>query len=293
MNMHDLPIFPREKVAIVTGANSGLGLEAATFLAKDSGTVILACRNSERGLEAQTIIGKNSRFLELDLGNIASITAFSKTIHYEFPKIDLLINNAGVMHPPFTRTVDGFELTFGVNYLGHYILTLQLLDLIQDIDDARVVNLTSIAAHHPKFLDLENLNSEKGYKKHAAYGAVNLLRLMFAITLDEKLSRNGHTAISVAAHPGVARSNLTRHMPLFVKPLISPFIMSSPRGTIPILHAALSHNVHGGESWGVDGWREMRGNPRLAKINPLALQPELRAKVWAISEKLSGLNFPQ
>lgn len=290
--MQDLPIFPREKVAIVTGANSGIGLEAATFLAKDGGTVILACRNSERGLEAQTTIGKNSRFLELDLGSIASITAFSKTIHDDFSKIDLLINNAGVMHPPFTRTVDGFELTFGVNYLGHYMLTLQLLDLIQDVEYARIVNLTSIAANRPKVLDFENLNAEEGYKKHTAYGTVNLLRLMFAITLNEKLSSNGHSAISVAAHPGVARSNLTRHMAFFVKPLISPLIMSTHRGTIPILHAALSDNVHGGESWGVDGWREMSGTPKLARINPLANQTELRAKAWSLSANFTGINFP-
>ena len=290
--MQDLPIFPRDKVAIVTGANSGIGLEAAKFLAKDDGTVILACRNSERGLEAQNIIGKDSRFLELDLGNIASITAFSKTIHDEFPKIDLLINNAGVMHPPFTRTIDGFELTFGVNYLGHYVLTLQLLDLIQDVEGARIVNLTSIAANRPMYLDFDNLNAEKGYKKHSAYGAVNLLRLMFAITLNEKLSGNGHKAISVSAHPGVARSNLTRHMPFFVKPLISPFIMSTQGGTIPILHAALSEHVHGGESWGVDGWREMTGNPKLAKINPLAMQAKLREKAWNLSANFTGINFP-
>jgi NAD(P)-dependent dehydrogenase (short-subunit alcohol dehydrogenase family) len=291
MNMQDLPSFPREKVAIITGANSGIGLETATFLAKAGGTVILACRSSERGLQAQTIIGKNSRFLELDLGNIASITAFSKTIHDDFPKIDLLINNAGVMHPPFTRTVDGFELTFGVNYLGHYMLTLQLLDLIQDVEHARIVNLTSIAANRPKVLDLENLNTEKGYKKHAAYGTINLLKLMFAITLNEKLSSNGHTAISIAAHPGVARSNLTRHMPFFVKPLISPFIMSTHRGTIPILHAALSGNVHGGESWGVDGWREMSGYPTLARINPLAIQAEFRAKAWTLAKELTGIDL--
>lgn len=291
MSMQGLPIFAKEKVAIVTGANSGIGLETARVLARNGGTIILACRDDVRGLKAQNIIGKNSRFLKLDLGNIASITAFSKAIHDDFPRIDLLINNAGVMHPPFTQTVDGFELTFGVNYLGHYVLTLQLLDLLQDVENARIVNLTSIAANRPKSLDFENLNGEKGYKKHAAYGAVNLLRLMFAITLNEKLSGNGHKAISVSAHPGVARSNLTRHMPFFVKPLISPFIMSTQGGTIPILHAALSEHVHGGESWGVDGWREMSGTPRLARINPLANQSELRKKAWTISAELTGLDL--
>ncbi|MBG94407.1 MAG: hypothetical protein CL793_03975 [Chloroflexi bacterium] len=291
MSTQGLPTFPRDKVAIITGANSGIGLEAAKFLAKDGATVILACRNNERGAQAQTAIGKNSRFLKLDLGNIASITTFSKTIHDNFPKIDLLINNAGAMHPPLTRTTDGFELTFGVNYLGHYMLTLQLLDLIQDVENARIVNLTSIAANRPKSLDFENLNAEKGYRKHAAYGAVNLLRLMFAITLNEKLSGNGHKAISVAAHPGVARSNLTRHMPFFIKPLISPFIMSTHQGAIPILHAALSEHVHGGESWGVDGWREMSGAPKPAKINPLAIQAKLREKAWALSAKLTGSDL--
>jgi len=291
MNMQDLPIFLKEKNAIVTGANSGIGLEAASFLAKDGGTVILACRNRERGLRAQAIIGKRARFLELDLGSVASITAFSKSIHDEYPKIDLLINNAGVMHPPFTRTADGFELTFGVNYLGHYILTLQLLDLIQDVEGGKIVNLTSIAANRPKYLDFESLNNEKAYQKHAAYGAVNLLRLMFAITLNEKLSNSDHTAISVAAHPGVARSNLTRHMPFFLKPLISPFIMSTRKGTIPILYAALSHDVRGGQSWGVDGWHEMSGNPKLARINPLAMSPELRADAWQLSQELTGLSL--
>ncbi len=290
MNIQGLPTFPRDKVALITGANSGIGLEAAKFLSQDGATVILACRNSEKGLEAQSIIGQNSKFMELDLADIASITAFSKAIHDNFPKINLLINNAGVMYPPLTRTTDGFELTFGVNYLGHYMLTLQLLDLIQDVKDARIVNLTSIAANRPKYLDLDNLNAEKGYKKHTAYGTVNLLRLMFAITLNEKLSDTGHKAISVAAHPGVARSNLTRHMPFFVKPLIGPFIMSTYRGAIPILHAALSDHVRGGESWGVDGWREMSGNPKLARVNPLAMQAELREKAWNLSAQIAGVD---
>ena len=114
---------------------------------------------------------------------------------------------------------------------------------------------------------------------------------MFAITLNEKLSGNGHKAISVAAHPGVARSNLTRHMPFFIKPLISPFIMSTHQGAIPILHAALSEHVNGGESWGVDGWREMSGAPKPAKINPLAIQAKLREKAWALSAKLTGSDL--
>ena len=287
----------KNKTVVVTGANSGVGLETARVLASRGANVILACRDDCKGKQTESIVGNNSKYFHINLASIKSITSFVAKITNQFSEIDILINNAGVLAPPYTKTVDGFELTFGVNYLSHFILTLLLINLIKNNVGARIVNLTSIAANKPKKIDFNNLNSEHGYHKWRAYEKANLFRLMFSIELNQRLEKSGYSAISVAAHPGVTLTNISRNMNRFIKPMlpiVAPlFMMNTHQGTAPIIHAAIGDEVSGGENWGVDGVREIRGRPALAKINPLALQPELRNKLWELSAKFSGIDFPK
>lgn len=286
----------KNKTVIVTGANSGVGLETAKVLASKGANVILACRDDCKGKQTELIVGNNSKYFHVNLASTNSITNFVAKITNQFPEIDILINNAGVLHPPYTKTDDGFELTFGVNYLSHFMLTLLLINLIKYNAGSRIVNLTSIAANKPKKIDFNNLNSEHGYNKWRAYEKANLFRLMFSIELNQRLEKSGYPTISVAAHPGITLTNITRNMNRFIKPMIpivAPlFMMNARQGIAPIIHAAIGDEVNGGESWGVDGIREMRGRPALAKINPLAFQPELRNKLWELSAKFSGIDFP-
>ena len=286
----------KNKTVIITGANSGIGLETAKALADKGAHVILACRDERKGKQAESIVGNNSKYFHVNLASTNSITSFVAKISNEFSDIDILINNAGVLHPPYTKTVDGFELTFGVNYLSHFMLTLLLINLIKNNSGSRIVNLTSIAANKPRKIDFNNLNSEHGYHKWRAYEKANLFRLMFSIELNQRLEKSGYSAISVSAHPGITLTNITRNMNRFIKPIIpivAPlFMMDARQGIAPIIHAAIGDKVNGGENWGVDGIREMRGRPTLAKINPLAFQPELRSKLWELSAKFSKIDFP-
>jgi NAD(P)-dependent dehydrogenase (short-subunit alcohol dehydrogenase family) len=293
------------KLAVVTGATGGLGLETAIALAGAGAEVVLAARNPRKGAEAEQLIrtrhpSANVRFDLLDLGDLASVTAFADRYLAAGRPIDLLINNAGVMALPKRQsTADGFEMQFGTNYLSHFALTARLLPLLTAAK-ARVVQLSSMA-HRGGRIRLDDLNYERGYRPWPVYQQSKLAMLMFALELDRRSRANGWGLTSVAAHPGFARTDLITNGPavdggaLFAwgTSLITPFLShSAAQGALPTLMAATAPGVAGGQYFGPQGWQEMKGPPGRGKIESQALDAAVAKQLWAASEELTGVAFP-
>lgn len=288
------------KMAIVTGANTGLGFETALGLAKVGATVILACRNLEKAEAAKAEIlaqvpDAKLEVMPLDLGSLSSVREFAASYKDKYSQLDLLINNAGIMFPPYSKTEDGFESQIGVNHLGHFLLTALLIDLMPDNSDARIVSLSSNAHKFGK-INFEDLQSEQKYSSTAAYGQSKLACLMFADELNRKLKASGKNILSVAAHPGVAQTELARHMPGFLVTLIrwtiAPFITHPvDEAALPTLLAALGAEVEGGDYFGPQGKGEMTGEPGVAVKADHAKDTEVAAKLWQVSEELTDHKF--
>ncbi len=292
-----------DKLAIVTGATGGLGLETALALAGAGAEVILAGRNPAKGRAAETLIrtrydNARVRFAIVDLASLASVAAFAERMLAAGRPIDILVNNAGVMAlAKRETTVDGFERQFGTNYLSHFALTARLLPLLIAAK-ARVVQLSSIA-HRGGQIRLDDLNYVNGYKPWPVYAQSKLAMLMFALELDRRSDANGWGLTSVAAHPGVASTDLMANGPgagggimswisgLAVKAIGQP----AAEGALPQLMAATMPGVAGGQYFGPQGWKEMKGPPGPAKIEPQALDAGVAAKLWAASETLTGVRF--
>ena len=288
------------KMAIVTGANTGLGFETALGLAKVDATVILACRNLEKAEAAKAEIlaqvpDAKLEVMQLDLGSLSSVREFAANYKEKYSQLDLLINNAGIMFPPYSKTEEGFESQIGVNHLGHFLLTALLIDLMPDNSDARIVSLSSNAHKFGK-INFDDLQSEQKYSSTAAYGQSKLACLMFADELNRKLKASGKNILSVAAHPGVAQTELARHMPGFLVTLIrwtiAPFITHPvDEAALPTLLAALGSEVKGGDYFGPQGKGEMTGEPGVAVKADHAKDTEVAAKLWQVSEELTGQKF--
>jgi len=263
-----------DRVAIVTGSNSGIGFETARALALNNATVIMAVRNLDKGQEAAEKI--RSEFetadvsvMKLDLSNLASIQTFTEDFKGTYSRLDLLINNAGVMVPPYSKTTDGFELQLGTNHLGHFALTGLLIDLITHTPNSRVVNVSSLAHAFGK-LDFDDLNWEKRkYKKWQAYGDSKIANLYFTYELQKKLG-NGTSSVTVAAaHPGWTATELQRHTPL-TSAMNFFFAQNTAMGALPTLYAATAPDVKGGDYYGPSGFKEMKGFPKKVASNPLS-----------------------
>jgi NAD(P)-dependent dehydrogenase (short-subunit alcohol dehydrogenase family) len=288
------------RTAIVTGANSGIGLVAARELARKGASVVLACRNTEKGAQALRSIQAAApeaqvEVAELDLASLASVRAFAESFRSSHDGLDLLINNAGLMAPPRGETKDGFELQLGTNLLGHFALTSHLIDVMDGRDDARVVTLSS-NAHKMGRINFEDLQSERGYKRWAAYGQSKLADLMFALELDRRLRAAGSSTKSVAAHPGYAATNLQTAAP----PLLDRLVMrasnifmaqSAEMGALPTLYAATYPGLEGGSYVGPDGIGEFRGHPHLVSPNRAARDEDVAKRLWEASEELTGKRF--
>jgi NAD(P)-dependent dehydrogenase (short-subunit alcohol dehydrogenase family) len=286
--------------AVVTGANSGLGLATAKELARAGASVTLACRNMDRGGDAAREIeaavpGAAIEVAALDLGSLASVQAFAEWFQSAHDGLDLLINNAGVMAPPRLLTADGFELQFGTNYLGHFALTGRLLGAMQGRPGARVVTLSS-NLHKRGRIDFEDLQSEHGYSRWAAYSQSKLADLLFALEFDRRLRANGSDVRSVAAHPGYAATNLQSAAP----PLLDRLVMavgnrvvaqSAEMGALPTLYAATEPGLEGGTYVGPDGVGEYRGHPVPVSPSPAARDLQTASRLWAASEELTGVTF--
>ena len=287
------------RIAVVTGANSGLGLVTARELARRGAQVVLACRNLDKGRAAmggceQAASGAAPELEELDLASLTSVHAFAERFKEKHDGLDMLVNNAGVMAPPRRRTADGFELQFGTNHLGHFALTGQLLPVMKGRDDARVVTLSSTAHKFGK-IAFDNLNGDRRYFRWRAYGQSKLANLLFALELDRRLRAADSTVKSLAAHPGYAATNLQRAAP----PLVDRIVMkvgnaviaqSDEMGALPTLFAATQPGLEGGMYIGPDGPGEQRGYPKVVQPNKAARDEQTARRLWEVSEELTGVS---
>jgi len=283
------------RVVIVTGSSSGIGFEAAKVLANNNATVIIAVRNRQKGDAAVGKIKAENEnadvsLMILDLANLQSVRDFAAQFKQKQDRLDLLINNAGVMMPPYGKTADGFELQFGVNHLGHFVLTGLLLDVIEKTPNSRIVNVSSMA-HKYGNLDFDDLNWEaRPYKKMASYGDSKIANLYFTYELAKRLQNKGSKTIVTAAHPGWTATDLQRHSSLFsfLNPL---FAMKGPQGALPTLRAAIDGNAESGDYFGPDGWQEWRGWPVKVESNELSHDSVIAERLWGVSEKWTGIKY--
>jgi NAD(P)-dependent dehydrogenase (short-subunit alcohol dehydrogenase family) len=283
------------KVVIVTGSSSGIGYEAARVLANKKATVIIAVRNPEKGNKAvEKIIEQNKeadvKVMELDLANLESVEKFAENFKKDYSRLDLLVNNAGVMIPPYSKTNDGFELQFGTNHLGHYALTGLLLEVLLRTEGARIVNVSS-GAHKVGNLDFEDLTWEKRrYSPWRAYGDSKISNLYFTYELDRKLKEHDLDLPVTAAHPGYTATELQRNMGLF-EFLNNIFAQDVSMGALPTLRAATEDGLKGGEYFGPNGFMEMRGYPVRVESNDLSKDEAIAKRLWEVSEQLTGVKF--
>ena len=287
------------RAAVVTGANSGLGLVTARELARAGAQVVLACRNLEKGRAALADVGRAAtgpapELEELDLASLDSVRAFGERFRSKHDGLDVLVNNAGVMAPPRRRTADGFELQFGTNHLGHFALTELLLPSMEGREDARVVTLSS-NAHKFGRIAFGNLSGDRRYFRWRAYGQSKLANLLFALELDRRLRASGSTVKSLAAHPGYAATNLqSAAAPLFDRLVMklsdAVVAQNDEMGALPQLYAATEPGLEGGTYIGPDGPGEQRGYPKPVKPNGAARDGRTARRLWEVSEELTGVR---
>lgn len=294
------------RVAVVTGANSGLGYFTTLELARHGAQVIMACRNQARTepvmqeIRAE-VADARLEFMALDLADLDSVAAFAEAFGTKHSRLDMLFNNAGVMALPLCRTKQGFEMQIGTNHLGHFALTGRLLSLLQSTEGARVINTASMAHNWTKAMDLDDLNWErKKYRKWDAYGKSKLANLLFTYEFDRRLRKAGAGLISVAAHPGYAATNLQTAGPDMAGSKLGHGIMvianklfaqPAEMGAYPQLHAGTMPDVQGGEYYGPDGFGQNRGYPKRVGSNRASRDEQVAADLWALSEKLTGVSF--
>jgi len=290
-----------KKIIIVTGANVGLGFEATKIFASKNATVVMACRSLDKAKEAkQTILldYPNARLdiLQLDLGSLKSIKLFVGAFEKKYEHLDILLNNAGIMTVPYGLTEDGFELQNGVNHLGHFALTAQLLNLIKKTPNSRIVNVSSIA-HKQGKIDFDNyLYENGGYSKMKSYGRSKLSNLLFTYELDRRIREKGYDVKVLAAHPGTSSTELGRYIKpgasshLFLKFALK-FGQPPYLGCLPEVRAALDVNAQGGQYYGPNGFAEIKGFPVVVQSNKLSHDLDIAQRLWEVSEQLTKINF--
>jgi NAD(P)-dependent dehydrogenase (short-subunit alcohol dehydrogenase family) len=289
------------RVAVVTGANSGLGLVTARELARHGALVVMGCRSVTKGEDAAVEIrrvapGAQLDVRKLDLASLESVRAFAAEVTAAHPAIHLLVNNGGIMMPPRTITADGFELQLGTNHLGHFVLTALLLDALRAGADARIVTVSSLE-HRPGRLNFDDLQSESSYDPRRAYQQSKFANAVFGIELDRRLRAAGEPIISVLAHPGWAATNLQTTGPTgVVKALLAVgnrvLAQSADAGALPQLYAATAPDVKGGEFYGPSGIAEARGAPKRVRAVRRAYDEEVARRLWDVSEQVTGMTFP-
>jgi len=286
------------KIAIITGANTGLGLETTKAFAEKNIEVVMACRNESKAEKAKAEIldeipKAQLTILHLDLSSLDAVRSFAEKFKSEYDRLDILVNNAGLMIPPYGTTKDGFELQFGINYLGHFLLTGLLLEPLKNTAEARVISLSSLA-HKWGDIYFEDLQFQKNYDKQKAYGQSKLACLMFAYELDRRLKAQQLSVKSLAAHPGLSRTNLFRHLTGMMKlltPFVYPFTQSAKSGAQPEIKAALDEKLAGGEYLGPSGFQEYSGKPKVVGSNAISNDKEKAKRLWEISEELCNFQY--
>ena len=290
---------------VVTGANSGLGFEATKAFAEAGATVVMACRSEQRGEDAateirRTVRGGNLEVRVCDLADLDSVATFAERLREDVDGIDVLCNNAGVMAIPRQETADGFEMQLGVNHFGHFALTGHLLpELRASESESRVVTQSS-GVHERGEIDFADLNWERSYDKWAAYGRSKLANLLFAYELQRQLDDHEADIVSVACHPGYAATDLQFRGPReagssvrmgLMKVANRLFGQSAERGALPMLYAATSDAVTGGEYVGPSGFMRMRGAPEFQQSNDASQDEGDAAQLWTVSEELTGVEY--
>ncbi|MFI6166376.1 SDR family NAD(P)-dependent oxidoreductase [Nocardia sp. NPDC051052] len=282
------------RVAIVTGANTGLGFDTARMLAARGATVVLAVRDVDKGKQAAARITGDVTVQALDLTSLDSIRSAAADLRAAHPRIDLLINNAGVMYTPRQTTVDGFELQFGTNHLGHFALTGLLLDRLLPVPGSRVVTVSSTGHRIRAAIHFDDLQWERSYSRVGAYGQAKLANLTFTYELQRRLAPHG-TTIAVAAHPGVSNTELTRNTPAALRlPItwLAPLLtQTADMGALPTLRAATDPAVVGGQYYGPGNRGEIRGYPKLVTSSPDSHDQAVQQRLWTVSEELTGVTF--
>ena len=285
----------RGRVAVVTGANTGLGYETARALAERGASVVLAVRDVAKGQRAAARLTGDVSVQALDLTSLDSVRTAAAALRSRFERIDLLINNAGVMYTPKSVTRDGFEMQFGTNHLGHFALTGLLLEAMLPVPGSRVVTVSSTGHRIQAAIHFDDLKWERSYSRAGAYGQSKLANLMFTYELQRRLAAHG-TTVAAAAHPGVSSTELTRNTPAAVRvPLdrVAPLITQTPAmGALPTLRAATDPAVLGGQYYGPGGRFEVRGHPRLVTSSPESYDLAVQRRLWGVSEELTGVRFP-
>jgi NAD(P)-dependent dehydrogenase (short-subunit alcohol dehydrogenase family) len=288
------------RTVVITGANTGLGFEAAAALARRGARVVLAVRNPDKGKAAcAAIVAENSgadlALQQLDLASLSSIRAAADELRATYSSIDMLINNAAVLWTPKSSTPDGFELQFGTNHLGHFAFTGLVLDRLLEVAGSRVVTMSSLDHLFGK-IDFDNLQGERQYSRSGAYRHAKLANLMFSYELQRRLSAARAATIAVAAHPGMSSSDLIKNAPqgarqllLAIRPI---FNQSAAMGALPVLRAATDPGVLGGQYYGPRKLFETRGEPELARSSARARDHELQQQLWSVSEELTGVTYP-
>lgn len=287
------------RIALITGANTGLGFETARAFARTKMKVIMACRSDEKCSRAKELIKKeipdaDIEMMIVNLCSLSSVRELAVEFRRRYDRLDLLVNNAGIMIPPYSKTEDGFESQMGVNYFSHFLLTGLLLDVITGTAGSRIVSLAS-NAHRKGRINFDDLNWEKGYSPMAAYQQTKLACLVFSFELQRRLEKKGYRTISVAAHPGLSMTDLVRHIPKWLiylaQPLTALFTHSPEKGALPTVYAALGKDVKGGEYFGPQGYSEWKGKPGRAVAMPHSLDEELGRRLWKVSEELTGIRY--
>ncbi|WP_238188325.1 oxidoreductase [Paenibacillus sp. L3-i20] len=287
----------KNSVIVITGGNAGIGFEQANVLANKGATIILAVRNVDYGKAAIEKIKKSNRnatvdTIRLDLSDLDSVQSFSHSFNSKYDKLDVLINNAGVMMPPEGKTKQDFELQFGVNHLGHYALTGLLLPTLLKTNKSRIITVSSLA-HGWKGATIyfDNLHWEGNYNKTLAYCQSKLANLLFTYELDRRLKNKGYSTLSLAAHPGWSTTNLQNHLNFFAKKIVHLLSQSASMGALPILRAATDNNVIGGEYFGPPGKLQNRGYPIQVKSSDLSHDQTLAKRLWDVSAELTGIQY--
>ena len=288
------------RTAIVTGANSGLGLVTARELSRAGARVVLACRNMQKGEAAlreckAAASGDEPGLEQLDLASLDSVREFAGRFKEAHEGLDLLINNAGVMASPRRSTADGFELQFGTNHLGHFALTGLVIGAMEGREDARVVTLSS-NAHRFGRIAFDNLSGDRRYFRWRAYGQSKLANLLFALELDRRLRAAGSSVKSLAAHPGYAATNLQFAAPPAVDAAVmrlgnAVVAQNDEMGALPTLYAATEPGLEGGTFCGPDGFLEQRGHPKPVAPNGAARDEQVARRLWQVSEEMTGVRF--
>ena len=295
------------RVVVITGSNTGIGYHTAAVLAYSGAHVVLAVRNLEKGNAALSRIvaaspGADVTLQALDLSSLDSVRTAADALRSAYPRIDLLINNAGVMYTPKQVTKDNFEMQFGTNHLGHFALTGLLLDHLLPVRGSRVVTVSSMGHRLRASIHFDDLQWERHYDRIAAYGQSKLANLLFTYELQRRLgdqpgtNKSAKSTIAVAAHPGTSNTELTRNLPAIIRPaanLLGPVLFqSAAMGALPTLRAATDPAVRGGQYYGPSGFAEQRGHPKLVNSSAQSHDENLQRRLWTISEELTGVTFP-